>query len=213
VSTRLTPVEPLEIARIRDTDDEPRAPVPGRAWVTVLVALVVAAGAVAVGTLDTTDRVGPGQVLSASLVVLWCACAAFVAVRRPAEPLGRLMVALAAAGLAAAAGAAFLGRDADADVAAACRALGVAFIPAIATHLTLALPGGRLRGTGSRAAAVAAYVVSVALAVYLYAERPDLPVGVLVAVITADAIVAVCGFLAHGQRAPSAPATSGRRGE
>jgi signal transduction histidine kinase len=203
VSTRLTPVEPLEIARIRDAVEDERAPVPGRAWITVLAALAVAIGAVVAATLETTDRVGAGQVLSASLVVLWSVCAAFVAVRRPDEPLGRVMLVFAVAALAAVGGAVAVGRDgSDADVAAAFRALGIALLPAVATHLAIGLPAGRLRSAGSRGVVVASYVLSIALAVYLYAERPDIPAGALVAVVAVDAVVGLCGFLAHGQRAP-----------
>ena len=204
MSTRLTPVEPLEIARIRDAVDEEREPVPGRAWITVLLALAVAIGAVVAASLDTSDRVGPGQVLSAALVVLWSACAAFVAIRRPDEPLGRVMLLLAGAGLAAVGGAVALGRDgSDADVAAAFRALGVALLPAaIATHIAIGLPAGRLKGAGSRGAVIASYLMSISLAVYLYSERPDVPAGALVAVVVVDALIALCGFLAHGQRAP-----------
>jgi len=204
VATSLTPIEPLEIAGIRDAVDEHGRPLNRRAWLTVVLAVAIAAGAVVCAILETTERVGPGQVLSASLVVLWCACALFVAVRRPDEPLALVMLAFAGAAVAAVAGAVALGRDlgGDVDIAAAARALGVALLPATATHLTLALPDGHLRTRGSRVATGIAYVMSVALAVYLFGERPDLPVGVLLVVVAVDIGMATVGFIAHGQRAP-----------
>jgi signal transduction histidine kinase len=203
VTTRLTPVEPLDLARIRDTVEEERRPIAFRTWVAVVVAIAVAAGGIVAATIDTSARVGPGQVLSCSLVVLWSICAALVVVRRPDERLGLVMLLFAVAGLAAVGGAVALGRDlgGDADLAAAVRALGVAVLPAIATHMTLGLPDGRLRGQGSRVATAVAYVLSLALAVYLFGERPSFPVGVLCIVMAIDALMALIGFLAHGQRA------------
>ena len=204
MATSLTPIEPLEISGIRDAVDERRRPLTGRTWLTALLAVALAIGGVVAALVETTDRVGPGQVLSATLVVLWCACAAFVALRRPDEPLALVMLAFAAAGLAAVGGAVALGRDlgGGADVAAAVRALGVALLPATATHLTLGLPDGRLRGRASRVAVILSYLVSIGLAVYLFGERPDLPVGALLVVVAIDVVVAVAGFVAHGHRAP-----------
>jgi signal transduction histidine kinase len=170
----------------------------------VPIALVAAAVAVAALFVDTVGAVGPGRALCASLVVLWGACALFVALRRPTEPLAVLMALGALVGAIAVVGATALGADlspGERDVAAAARALGVALLPAVAMHLALAIPDGRLAKLSRRWTVAVGYAVSVALAVVLYGERPALPLGWLAVVAVVFAIVGIGGFVARGARA------------
>ncbi|MCJ7437193.1 MAG: hypothetical protein MUP97_05475, partial [Acidimicrobiia bacterium] len=82
MTTNLNPVEPLVIAGIRDHVKE-RTPAPPRSALLVIVAALLVAGAgVLAAVLDTTADVGPGRVLCAVLVVLWCVCAVVVATQR-----------------------------------------------------------------------------------------------------------------------------------
>jgi len=207
VATNLTPIEPLEIAGIREhVKERSSTPAPPRsAFLVVAAAVLVSAVAVYSTTLDTTIRVGPGRVLCAVLIVLWCASGAYVAIRRPAEPFAWLMVAGAAAGAVAMLGATFIGRDLSSsgsrDAAFAARAFGVALLTAVALHAVLGIPDGRLRTQGRRIVTGAAYVAALAVGAYLFSERPDLtlvPVAVLIAVF---ALVGVAGFVGRGQHA------------
>jgi signal transduction histidine kinase len=208
VATSLEPIEPLQIAGIREHVRERRARPPARAWLVVPFAVVVAAVAVWSAVVDTTAPVGPGRVLCSAIVIVWCIAAVLVAVQRPDEPLPYLMVLGAAFGALAVAGATLLGRrlsGSDArDLAALARAAGIAFLPACALHLTLAMPDGRLLATGRRVLVVLGYLASAGVAVALYGERPSLPLASVVALAVVDGLVALCGFVARGQRAPLA---------
>ena len=199
--TRTAPLEPLEISGIRD-EVEVREPLGARAWLTIVVAVLVAAGAIVTAALGTTSRVGPGQVLSASLVVVWALCAAFVVRRHPDELLGHAMLKVGVFALLAVLGAVLMGRSGAADLAAALRAIGVALLPAAATYVVLSLPDGRLRTRAARVLAGLVYGASGVLAVYLYTERPELPAGALVGLIVLDAMVAIVAFVARAHRAP-----------
>jgi signal transduction histidine kinase len=199
--TRTAPLEPLEIAGIRD-EVEVREPLGWRPWLTIAVAVLVAASAIVVAALDTTSRVGPGQVLSASLVAVWALCAAFVVRRRPNELLGQVMLKIGVFGLLAVLGAVLMGRSGSADLAAALRAVGVALLPAAATYVALSLPDGSLRTRVARVVAGLVYAASGVLAVYLYAERPELPTGAIVGLLVVDAVVAIAAFVARAHRAP-----------
>lgn len=206
MATNLTPVEPLEIAGIREHVKErtPAAPRSRSAFLVVGAAVLVSAVAVYAAALDTAIAVGPGRVLCAVLIVLWCTAAAFTAVTRPGEPLSWIMVAGAAAGAATALGTTILGRDvasSGGDVAAAARALGLALLPSVVLHLGLAAPDGRLRSSGRRFLTAAGYLTSLALGAYLFEQRPDLPVGAFIAVLGIAAAVGITGFIARGQHA------------
>ncbi len=208
MATNLTPIEPLEIAGIRDHVRDPAAKTRRRsrsALLVVAAAVLVAAAAIFSATLDTSIRIGPGRVVCVVLIVLWCACAAFVAIRRPDEPFAWLMVAGAGAGTLAVLGATLVGHglssSGERDAAFAARSLGLALLPAIALHAVLGIPDGRLRTQGRRILTGLAYVVSLAVGAYLFSERPDLtlvPVLVLIGVFT---FVGIAGFIGRGQHA------------
>ena len=208
MATSLEPIEPLQIAGIREHVRERRPRPPARSLLVVPFAVVVAAAAVWAAVVDTTAPVGPGRVLCASLVIVWCVAAALVAWLRPGEPLPFVMTLGAAMGALAVVGAAALGRDLSSsgarDAAALARAAGVAFLPACALHLTLGLPDGRLHATGRRVLVAIGYVASAVVAVVLYGDRPSLPLVSVVVLAAVDGVVALGGFVARGQRAPLA---------
>jgi len=208
VATSLEPIEPLRIAGIREHVREHRARPPVRALLVVPFAVIVGAAALWSAVVDTRAPVGPGRVLCASLVVVWCAAAVLVATQRPGEPLPVVMMLGAAVGAFAVGGSALLGHDLSGstarDLAALARAAGVAFLPACALHLALGLPDGRLVTTGRRVLVAVGYVASAGVAVALYGDRPSLPLVSVVVLGALDAVVALGGFVARGQRAPLA---------
>ena len=110
MTTRTTPIQPLEVAGIRDHVREPRR-VRGIAVVVAPLAALTSAIAVYAAVLDSRAPIGPGRVLCASLVVVWCLSALFVASRRSDEPLALVMVGAAFAAALAMTGSALLGRD------------------------------------------------------------------------------------------------------
>jgi signal transduction histidine kinase len=206
VATSLEPIEPLQIAGIREHVREHRPRPPARSLLVVPFAAVVIAVALWSAFVDSRSPVGPGRVLCASIVVVWAVAAVLVALQRPGEPLPFVMVLGAAFGTVAVAGSTLLGRDlsssAARDLAALARAGGLALLPACALHLTLALPDGRLLTTGRRVLVAIGYLASVAVAVALYGQRPSLPLAALAVLAAVDALVALGGFVARGQRAP-----------
>ncbi len=206
MTTNLTPIEPLEIAGIRDHVRERRSAPTGSAWLALVAALVVSAVTIYATALETTERVGPGRTLCAVLIVLWCASSGAVAVRRPGEPLSWVMLAGAASAVIALVGTTHLGRDlgpgSARDAAFAARAFGVAMLPALALHGVLGIPDGRLRSLGRRLWVGVAYAASLVVGLILFADRPDLGLLPVVAVFAAVAVVGVIGFLGRGSSAP-----------
>jgi signal transduction histidine kinase len=112
----------------------------------------------------------------------------------------------AAAGALAVVGATLLGRDLSSsgarDLASLARAAGLAFLPACGLHLVLGMPDGRLVTTARRVLVALGYLASVAVAVVLYGDRPELPLAAFIVLAAVDAVVALVGFIARGQRAP-----------
>ncbi len=208
MATSLEPVEPLQVAGIREHVRERRSRPPARSLLVAPVAVVVAAAAVWTAVVDTRAPVGPGRVLCAALVLTWCVAAVLVASQRGDEPLPFVMVLGAAAAAVSIVGATLLGRDLSSsgarDLAALARAAGLAFLPACATHLALGLPDGRLLTTGRRVIVALGYLASAGVAIVLYGNRPGLPLLSLLVLAGLDAVVALAGFVTRGQRAPLA---------
>lgn len=198
------PVEPLVVSGIRDYVDEPRQRLRGRAWRVVPIAISAAAVAIVAASIESSASIGPGRVLCAALVTLWSLCALLVARRRGDEPLPLVMAAGALAGGAAMMGSALLGRDisaSTANLAAALRALGLAMSPAVAAHIALGLPDGRLRTTARKVFAALLYVAALGVAVVVYSDRPDLEWGSVIGLGAVAAVIGLVGFLVRGQRA------------
>ena len=179
---------------------------PTRALLVAPVAVVVAAAAVWAAVVDSSAPVGPGRVLCSALVIAWCVAAVLVALQRPTEPLPFVMTLGAAAGALAVVGATLLGRDLSSsgarDLASLARAAGLAFLPACGLHLVLGMPDGRLVTTARRVLVALGYLASLAVAVVLYGDRPELPLAAFIVLAAVDAVVALVGFIARGQRAP-----------
>jgi signal transduction histidine kinase len=208
MQTRTEAVEPLELTTIRDDAPESRErrrPLGRVATVVLLLALVAGVSAIWAAALDSDAAIGPGRVLCAVLVVVWCTAAVYASAQRDHELLPVVMAVGAVAGAVAMLGAAYLGHpgisSGASDVAAAARALGVALLPVVALHLTLGLPDGVLGSTPRRVLATGGYVAAVGVAGVLYADLPDFP---LLAVVVLAVLVASCGivgFVIRGQRA------------
>ena len=94
------------------------------------------------------------------------------------------MASGATAGSIALLGATVMGRagifDSTRSVAAAGQAFGLTLTFAIALHATLGLPDGALGNTSRRVFAALGYLGSIGVGVYLYDQRPDLPLTPLV---------------------------------
>jgi signal transduction histidine kinase len=204
VTTNTTPIEPLRVAGIRDQVREPKQR-RAVALPVVLVAVAAIATAVYAAVVDSRAPIGPGRVLSATLVVVWALSALFVASRRPREPLAFVMAGAALAGAVAMVGSALLGRhlssDSARDLAFAARALGVAFMPAFAMHLALGLPDGRLQQSARRWFVGLGYVGALGVTALLFSDRPDLPLVTIAVTAVLYGLVGLLGFLARGQRA------------
>ena len=197
------PGERLEITGIRDHLHEPRR-LRGRGWLTAAVALLAAGGALLGASLDVRMPVGAGRFLSTGLIVAWCVCALYLAKRRPDEPSGLVMSTGALGATLAVLGTVLLGRHVGSsarDLAAACRAMGVAALPACGLHLVLGLPDGRLRSTARRTIVGLAYGAALGVAVLGFTRRPALPlVGVAVLSVFAGTAAAL-GFVARCRQA------------
>jgi len=195
----------LELSSIRDVIEEPRAAAPRRSLPGMVLAVLAIALAVWSTLLDTHAEVGPGPVLCAVVAIVWALCAFSVCRQRPNEPLGFLMACGATAGSVALMGATVMGRpgiqDSTRSVAAAGQAFGLTLVFAIALHAVLGLPDGTLATTARRVFAGIGYLGSIGVAVYLYDQRPDLPLTALIVLAVFDVVVGVTGFVARCQRA------------
>jgi signal transduction histidine kinase len=194
--------EPLEIAGIRAHLGEPERR-DRRSWLgTAALAIAALAVPVSVGALVVALRahpgaVGPGRWVVFALVVVWCGAATVCASNRPGEPLGWILLGVGAATVVAMTGASELARAPGSDVAAALRAGGLAAAMAVALHLSLGLPDGRLRTNTRRAAAAAGYVGGAMVALVLFGDRPSLPRAPLWAFAGVAAVVALVAFVAR----------------
>jgi signal transduction histidine kinase len=142
-------------------------------WLPTLAAVVavaLAGWALTVGRDDAWR-----EIVRLGLVALWASAAIGLARRRSSEHIATLVAVIAVAAGVAAAGAALLADGRSESTGALARAAGLAALPAAALHLLLGLPSGKLETTNRRATVAVAYATSAVAALYLYAERPDLP--------------------------------------
>jgi signal transduction histidine kinase len=149
----------------------PRTELPPVLGLVAVVLAVVAFGvAVADGPL-------PVEVVRPVIVVLWAAAGVVVAVRRPHDPTAAIVLVGALVGGVGSVAAA-VDQHGSASGAATIVDLAVrlsaAVLPAVALHLLLALPAGRLESAVRRRTAVAGYVVSVGVGVALMTDRDSL---------------------------------------
>ncbi len=188
--------KPLTITGLRDADAPTGSARRGRAarGVAPLAALTVGVALLA-ATLRSPASIGPGQILGAVVLLAWAVGGLVVAIRRPDEPSGLLMVGVGLAGAVALLSAVLVARGASGtarDVAAAGRALGLAALPAVALHLALGLPDGRLGSRARRTAAAVGDLAALGVAVTVFAARPAVPwAGPVILVVGCGAAAAV----------------------
>jgi signal transduction histidine kinase len=146
-----------------------------------LTAAVLAAAAWAATFLaDIPSDDVPLQAIRIGLVAVWGLVGGAVAVRRPLEPLGLLVLAGTFIGASAVVASAALLAGHGGTVAELVRALAVGVLPAVAVHVVAVLPDGRLARPSHRSLLVACYIVALAVGVGLAMARPDLPLWVVV---------------------------------
>jgi signal transduction histidine kinase len=198
-------VQPLELASIRDVIETPRESAPRRSVPGIALAVLAIALAVWSTLLDTHAEVGPGPVICAIVAIAWGVSALIVCRQRPNEALGFLMACGATAGAVALLSATMMGRvgieSSTRSVGAAGRAFGLTLVFAIALHIVLGLPDGTLGITARRVFVGLGYAASIGVGVYLFDQRPDLPLASLIVLAAFDLVVGVTGFVARCQRA------------
>ena len=164
--------------RIQLTDLKPAEPMGARRVIGVLGA-VAAAGLGGWSLTLFSGSPDAGDYVRVSLVVLWALCGASLVWRRPREPMGLLLVALAAAGGIWALGGGLLADTASGsgvrDLADVLRALGIALIPAVWMHILFGLPDGVIAKRSRNVTVLIGYVLSLGVAGYVWSQRPKLP--------------------------------------
>jgi signal transduction histidine kinase len=204
VASRLDPVEPLALATFREEVRTPRVWSTG-AKVALVIALAALALGIVAGVMSGHDDLGPGRVLGPVVVGAWAGSAAFVAVRRPREPLGIVIGAAALTGALALFGAALVSRRGGSDdteqIGAFVRAFAVGTLPAVGLHLALGLPDGALRTRLRRTTAAAGYGAGFVAGAVMLGDRPSIRLGPLVLVAGMAAVAGVAGFVARARGA------------
>jgi signal transduction histidine kinase len=148
------------------------------------VALAVAALVVALGD----DGPTPTQLVGAVLVGLWAAAGVALGIRLRRDRLGPIVLAGSVVGGALSLAQAVVGattvEGATADIAAIAERLSMTVLPAIALHVLVALPDGRLVTTVRRRSVVAGYVIGVGVGLALCADLEQINPGPIVALWT-----------------------------
>ena len=152
----------------------------------VLAGLAASAGAVvlAVLGLSAAEATGSGEVVRAVLVAVWALSGLSLVAKRPAEPLGMLVLAGALAG-----GLVAYGSASGSSTGELIRWLALGVMPGIGAHLVIALPDGRLAKRTHAGTAITLYVLSGMLGGVLWATRPS-PVWPLVPSALVAALIA-----------------------
>ena len=162
---------------------------PGRGLPFALAIAAAAVGAWAVAAVGGADGFDDAaQVVRLALVGAWFAAGVMLAARRPAEPLGTIVLLGTALGAAAVASAAAL-LDSDSAALEAVRAFAVAALPAVGMHVLLGLPTGALARRSHRTLVVGGYVVALAFGILLWTQRPDVSLVVLAGEVMLAALV------------------------
>jgi signal transduction histidine kinase len=109
------------------------------------------------------------------MALAWTLAGAILALRRPNERMGLIVLLASNVGALA-----LLGAAADGDVAELVRPLASALLPAASMHVLLALPDGRVASRTQGRIVVFGYVLGAAVGVALWTQRPSFPVWPLV---------------------------------
>jgi signal transduction histidine kinase len=160
------------------------------AALSFMVAVLAVAGWTATYLFDVPTGDVPLLVIRVGLVAVWGAVGGALAVRRPQEPLGLLVLAGTLVGAAAVVASAALAADHGGTTAEIARALAVAILPAVVLHLVVVLPDGHLARRAHRPIVVGSYLAALAVGLGLVAARPDLPAWVVALESTVAAALA-----------------------
>jgi signal transduction histidine kinase len=136
------------------------------------------------------------------IAVTWTLSGAALALRRPRERMGLLMVWASLIGAAEILATAHVERRTGSrDVAELVRPLSAALLPAAAMHVLLAIPSGALASPAHRRLTVAGYAVGAVVGLALWTERPSLLIWPIVLEAVAAAGVGLVGSHARYVRA------------
>jgi signal transduction histidine kinase len=145
-----------------------------------VAALAVVGLALALGGLLLVgdDGLSAAEVVRVGLVVAWALAGLVLVLRAGQRPLGVLVLAAAALGGICVLCSGVLHRDPTgplASMAALIRPLVAGLLPAVAFHLIVGLPDGRLASRPRRVAVATGYAAGAGLGLALWAQRPALP--------------------------------------
>jgi signal transduction histidine kinase len=130
------------------------------------------------------DGLSGAELVRVGLVVAWALAGLSLVVRPGQRRLGAIVLAAAALGGACVLCSGILHRDPGGWLAAAAalvRPLAAGLLPAVALHLIMGLPDGRLGSRPRRVTVAVGYAVGVGLGLALWAMRPALPLWPVVA--------------------------------
>ena len=130
------------------------------------------------------DGLSAAELVRVGLVVAWALAGLSLVVRPGQRRLGAIVLAAAALGGACVLCSGILHRDPGGSLSAAAalvRPLAAVLLPAVALHLIVGLPDGRLQSRPRRVGVAAGYAAGVALGLVLWSRRPDLPLWPVVA--------------------------------
>jgi signal transduction histidine kinase len=151
-----------------------------------VVALAPVGAALALGglLLVSDDGLSAAEMVRVGLVVAWALAGLALVLRAGQRRLGVVVLAAAALGGACVLCSGILHRDPTGPLvsaAALVRPLAAGLLPAVALHLIIGLPDGRLVSRPRRIAVAAAYAAGVCLGLALWGQRPPLPLWPVVA--------------------------------
>ena len=130
------------------------------------------------------DGLSAAELVRVGLVVAWALAGLSLVVRPGQRQLGAIVLAAAALGGACVLCSGILHRDPAGWLAAAAalvRPLAAGLLPAVALHLIVGLPDGRLESRPRRVAVAVGYAAGIGLGLALWAQRPALPLWPVVA--------------------------------
>jgi signal transduction histidine kinase len=136
------------------------------------------------------DGLSAAEVVRVGLVVAWALAGLVLVLRAGQRRLGVVVLAAAALGGACVLCSGILHRVPTgplASTAALVRPLAAGLLPAVALHLIVGLPDGRLASRPRRVAVAAGYAAGAGLGLALWAQRPALPLWPVVAGVLAVA--------------------------